>query len=1131
MSMQFFVPVSEGFRNSTKDFQSTREYKLYIDVDNDNNLQDLTSSLLNNNITGGGTLNQSSMWSAILRNNGGVYEEGDLANVKCRIDAKCGDNKFVTIFTGYTDPLGASRSLSGLVDDTISIKMYDQTKSKGTNRKTGFKSFINYTICDPSSTGTSIFHNLAFDMSLTQGQLDIYATLPYEKSYLPLTNKNTLYKELMSISNAYLAKLNFRYDGKLRFTSPFMDNWLTPGSEWTLNATNIHSIDGMGSPVLCNYVETEFDHYEILALRVIHKNVLDWDETNAYNNIAVSPGEYWPGGSVEGKTATLQFKDPQTNEAWTIATNIQTPTIGTYGSGSDIECADGLLTLHSFNGVAGTDYSLTEREPNGAQIILKNNTGSTVYIRKLTIQGQPVRILSKEYIRSIDNSVANDDIVKKSVNGQYMATDTQAFLTCQWWEEFGKVPRKNYRVMTNWLPQVQPGGVVSINLDASTYPPNGITGQYEITSYTHTNPNGPMGLVNTELSLLKFHPFNSSGSPTDTNNSFSGNAAPESIDTIAEDVLNSITYTEGQNGYNAGGGTTTPTQVTIGVCAAQGIRAILLIWDRQSNLTNFDHYEVQVSDDEATWYSLQFDGTDWKDALAEVTSVNDPFLIHTGIPHTGDADDPSGRLMYYRVRRVTKEPVNGTYSDTASATTNTVSPGDLAANTIYANNIIAAQLNTLLLRATSAIIIGYYGTGSNDSPDEGDRRVYIDNDEIGLEEYTGGEWTTVRGIKIGGAIAGLFLSMIGCTGIYHPAGPPIVTEYFPADNFKIFRWENNAEDHNGNDDWAIKSNLAYDTTYKKFGSYSLFATSGNIGSAYTESDFITIGEDQSAGTWFYHRLMGSEESKALLQIVYDGDNYIQIRLEYVEHVLYLMAEFRIGGGAVTYNYSTNTVITDAWNFAAFSYDVSTNKLYLVLNNIITEFTLSGSWSIGLTSFGVGTKNTTNMELYLDETIFAADTYIPAAVWAQHYNHNVPWDTTISWKDIQIIPYPGGRCVLDADTLMNGNQQVTGSTIKSGVKNVTASSNALDVKGVSTIVFNVTLGDIVIGGFANGVIDQEIKFYKYSAAGHTLTLEYNEASGTQKIVTPSNTDITWTNRGGGFLKFDGTFWHLMFYSNS
>ena len=47
-------------------------------------------------------------------------------------------------------------------------------------------------------------------------------------------------------------------------------------------------------------------------------------------------------------------------------------------------------------------------------------------------------------------------------------------------------------------------------------------------------------------------------------------------------------------------GTTTPVQLTITRCKPM-LKAILLEWLVQYNLVNFSHYEVQVSNDGATW--------------------------------------------------------------------------------------------------------------------------------------------------------------------------------------------------------------------------------------------------------------------------------------------------------------------------------------------------------------------------------------------------------------------------------------------------------------------------------------------------------------------------------------------------
>ena len=73
------------------------------------------------------------------------------------------------------------------------------------------------------------------------------------------------------------------------------------------------------------------------------------------------------------------------------------------------------------------------------------------------------------------------------------------------------------------------------------------------------------------------------------------------VDSSSEDNYTAIqtrpTYTEiATTGFTAGGGTTTPTQVAILESRGE-FKASILKWDRQNDLTNFDKYQIQVSED------------------------------------------------------------------------------------------------------------------------------------------------------------------------------------------------------------------------------------------------------------------------------------------------------------------------------------------------------------------------------------------------------------------------------------------------------------------------------------------------------------------------------------------------------
>ncbi len=131
---------------------------------------------------------------------------------------------------------------------------------------------------------------------------------------------------------------------------------------------------------------------------------------------------------------------------------------------------------------------------------------------------------------------------------------------------------------------------------------------------------------------------------------------------------------------------TSTTPVKLGAPEALGeMRAISLRWGRQYNLTNFDHYELQVSDDDESWYSLQTDGSGWKIDLNESTHVKTEYYVHANIPLITDAGDLVGKTLYYRVRQVTKLGDFGAWSESGYATTKPVE--DLVIKDTYSRYI------------------------------------------------------------------------------------------------------------------------------------------------------------------------------------------------------------------------------------------------------------------------------------------------------------------------------------------------------------------------------------------------------------------------------------------------------------
>jgi hypothetical protein len=116
---------------------------------------------------------------------------------------------------------------------------------------------------------------------------------------------------------------------------------------------------------------------------------------------------------------------------------------------------------------------------------------------------------------------------------------------------------------------------------------------------------------------------------------------------------------------------TTPVKLSAPV-AIGGMRSVTLHWVAQYTLTTFSHYEVQVSEDSLTWYSLKTDGTGWGATLNATTSVPVPMCEHANIPLILVEGVLVGKTLYYRVRQVTKSGAVSAWSDPVEAKTRAV---------------------------------------------------------------------------------------------------------------------------------------------------------------------------------------------------------------------------------------------------------------------------------------------------------------------------------------------------------------------------------------------------------------------------------------------------------------------------
>lgn len=1009
--MAFFVPCTTAFEDAVKNKQSLRYWKILIDIDDDDVLEDVTEYVDNNQVTGSGKIaganNESvaNSYRVVLRNPNNTFEAGDFAFAKCQIQAKVGTAEYIVLFTGFVGEEGCIRKINNFTDDSVTINMYDYTKNLAMQRKTPKITWVNYKILDADVKASSIMHQLAYLLGFSDSDLDFGGDIDLTKSYIAY-NEEKVWSELQKIAQQYLGTITFRYDGKLRFRSRFESGYVTPTSEWEFSEdeNNIHSLKINGGKVICNRAYTQFDQHAVLSQRTIYRNVTGYNVVIQKILISVAPGEYWPGGTRDSDYAELDYVEPDTGFKYDIGINIVTPTLGGTGSGNDIESDGGTMTLESFNGVAGTNPSKTNQLAGRSQIILKNNTGGTITITKMILRGQPVRVEKNIRVEDLDTTISNEwEYRDKQIDGRYAISPEQATITTQYWVEYGKDRKNIYDIETDWIPQIQEGAFV--NLIVPTYNINNLC---EVISYSHPAANGPMGSQKTKIVLREYLDYTPAAQPENIVYVETGQADAEGIDDTAQEIETRPTYTEIIDGFDDGGGTTTPTQVTISNCRSIGVRGIALEWDRQLNLTNLDRYEIQVSDDDSTWYSLKFDGTDWKDSLGAFTTWYSEFLVQPAIPLGGTADDPTDVLLYYRVRRVTKDAVNGTWSTSSSAYARATGEGDYAAGTIYANNIKAGQIETWFLFALSAVTVGFAGSGSHGSPQNFDLRAVIDNDEMYWQEYRNA-WVTF--LKIGGSLLGRLLTMIDCNGIYANENTPVSFEILPDSSYAYFDFEDQTAQSVRGGYALTLTNCGIFSGAAKFGTYNLGPAGGVP--PWSSSYSVTIGgglSDFTGSCWVKYSSVTSVDMGGFG--IGFGSNGVALDYNWSTNQLRVWA---LKGGTRT-NGAYVSAAFNVWHFVAFSLDVSTNTVTWVINSTNGTINPTGTWGSGTKSMSglIGNNDGAGNVIHvnLDDIIFSPTHAMDLVDMQKHYTNGVAWHGEYNRDDIILRPAAGGRLIFD-----------------------------------------------------------------------------------------------------------------------
>jgi hypothetical protein len=308
------------------------------------------------------------------------------------------------------------------------------------------------------------------------------------------------------------------------------------------------------------------------------------------------------------------------------------------------------------------------------------------------------------------------------------------------------------------------------------------------------------------------------------------------VGTLSSRATKTETQKEAGGNITTGGNTGGTIVPEAPVVYALGIfKGIMLFWHRQTNLRNFQYYEVQVSGDYdpahpelAHWYSLRQDGSDWKDVLDGVTIQAVEILLHHDIPFAGTVDDPLGVALSYRVRTRTFEPATSAWSTVVTATTQVLSQGNLGAGTVFANNLVAGVLQTVIAMISDKLILDAtlgYGGQTNVTPVIGALRWIINQFGVQGERYDGAAWQSL--IKLGDVVGGNFQPYVRALALLHTNMDVTALDIgtTPPTGAIAYEFENNLTPLSGTTIWAENAGISYVSLVKMFGSYSLSAAS------------------------------------------------------------------------------------------------------------------------------------------------------------------------------------------------------------------------------------------------------------------------------------------------------------------
>jgi len=430
-------------------------------------------------------------------------------------------------------------------------------------------------------------------------------------------------------------------------------------------------------------------------------------------------------------------------------------------------------------------------------------------------------------------------------------------------------------------------------------------------------------------------------------------------------------------------------------------------------------------------------------AAATASGTSLALLIGDDIAGTGENKKYMGIRLYYRSRRVTAAGVMSAWSSLVFLQAGQMQPGYIAAHSILMNHLVANIIEAGFAVVNFGATIGYAGIGSVGAPVEGDRRIYLDGDEIIFQTYISGEWNGDNGIKIGGVDPlGNFFRIVRSSGIVnqqYTESEAIPTPIPSAADF--WNFNSGLLSKKG---VAIEPDSSCVIVYEN-GVYGQAVTSTGAGTT-AYMDINDLSEDHTSQTPFYWGAWIRIESGGygildLLSLMGSGYNIINVRLEsysggtdlflqalsdngYEEsnHIEVDYSQFVYIG--LSYEPDGNGDITATLQVGR---ETATISYTPYTNETVTNLRLLGEITYGL-------------HVAYDDMIYCQGEVLSSSTIASYLRDNQPWESAYRSVDVSLKPYYGGRIFLDGPVRALGMEN---HILASGTHNVNVANYSND----------------------------------------------------------------------------------------